>query len=124
MAAARSRSLRCVFPEPAPHPPELVSLGAGSLPAGLAVGDEWRESGAAEGWRVGLWEQLAVPAVSFATTPRVHACVRVLGAGSAVSWQRPHKPAPTRCLLAACPPAPPTSGFPPSPRPIYNQFPG
>ena len=36
----------------------------------------------------------------------------LFGPGSAVPWQPPHKPAPTRCQLAACPRAPPTSGSP------------
>lgn len=121
LGARGRRSAERARPLPTPRPPsrrpalpEPESGRARPLPAGGGR--------AAESRREGLWAQLAVPAVSSATTPGACACVCV-GSGSAVPWQRPQNPAPTRRLFAACSPEPPTSGSPHL-RPISNQFPG
>lgn len=123
-----------------PTLPERVLVGLATCQPGWLYG--CRAGGgraAAVSWRAGLWERLAVPSVSTATSAKtarecvcvcIYMCTRacahahvwvcvgsVFAAGSVVPWQPPHKPAQRAALGAS------HLGVP-TPRPIYNQFPG
>lgn len=105
---------------PASCPPGCRGLAGGGGRARRGAGGRGR----GDSWLYLPFPPPRPPALAHACVCLMSLCARVydgvsvcvlgalFGAGSAVPWQRPHKPAPTRCQLAACPRAPPTSGSP------------